>query len=124
MTSSTRSTTPSTTLLAIRVSGMVMGSIVSLLRRPFRSHRIGERLATGIDHLAAGRRADRLAVKRDGKAALGLGHARLLVEALAQRHARGAPDRFLRIERGSAPPLHRTIRACWFSPPIARMLGF
>src|SRR3954447_3469651 len=41
------------------------------------------------------------ALEGDGKAALSLGHPHLLVETLAQRHARGLADQLLRIERGS-----------------------
>ena len=49
--------------------------------------------------VAAGWRVDRLAVERDGKAAVGWRDASLLVEPLALGHARGASHRFLRIER-------------------------
>ena len=53
----------------------------------------------GRDHMAAGRRADRLAVERDGKTAIGFRDAGFLVEPLAPRGARGTAHRLLRIER-------------------------
>ena len=68
------------------------------LRIPFG----GDRFRDGADRrhdMAAGGRADRLAVQRDGKPAIGRGRAGLLVEALALGRARGASHRLLRIER-------------------------
>ncbi len=67
------------------------------LRLPFRRDGLGDP-AVGRDDMTPGRRADRLAVERDGKAALGLGKARGLVKALALRGPRAAPDRLFRIE--------------------------
>ena len=72
----------STTLLANRVNGMVRGSMVSTCA--FHSAAI----ASAISRLGATtwrprRRADRLAVKRDGKAALRLGDAGAGIKALA-----------------------------------------
>ena len=68
------------------------------MRIPFRRDRLGD-LADRRDDMAAGWRADRLAVERDGKAAIRLGDAGAGVEPLALRHARRAPHRLLRIER-------------------------
>jgi hypothetical protein len=50
--------------------------------------------------LAAGRRADRPAVERDGKTAIGLVDGSTGVEPLALRRAGRAPHGLLRIERG------------------------
>ncbi len=68
------------------------------LRLPFRRDRLGDPAAGRYD-MAPGRRADRLAVERDGKAAVGFGRACGLVKAPALWGTRGAPDRLLRIER-------------------------
>ena len=66
----------------------------------FHSAAIASAIARGRRHdLAAGGRADRLAVERDGKPAIGRGGAGLLVEPLALGRARGASHRLLRIER-------------------------
>jgi hypothetical protein len=70
-----------------------------LLEGPFRGDSFGKRFC-GDHHLAAGRRADRLAVERDGKAALGVRDPRLRIEALALGCAGGGPHRLLRILRG------------------------
>ena len=68
------------------------------LRIPFGGDRFRDGAGRRHD-VAAGWRADRLAVERDGKAAVGWRDAGLLVEPLALGHARGAAHRFLRIER-------------------------
>jgi hypothetical protein len=68
---------------------MVRGLMVSTCA----FHSAGDRFRDGADRsddLTAGRRADRLAVERDGKAAIGRRDAGLLVEPLAPWRARGA----------------------------------
>ena len=52
------------------------------------------------NRLAAGRRFDRLAIKCDGKSAVGLAYAGTGIKALALRRARRAPHGLLRIKRG------------------------
>ena len=104
---------PRPTLLANRVSGMVRGSIISPCA--FHSAAMPSAISARRRHQRpAGRRAHRLAVERDPKAAIRLGDAGLRIKALALRPARGAPDRLLRIERGFARPLRRIIHACGF----------
>ena len=68
------------------------------LRIPFRGDRFRDHTVRGND-LAAGRRADRLAVERDGKTAVRLGGAGRGIESLALWHAGRAPHRLFRIER-------------------------
>lgn len=68
------------------------------LRIPFGCDRL-RNLARGRHHLAAGRRADRLAIERDRKAAISLGHAGRGINALALRPTRRAAHSLLRIER-------------------------
>ena len=55
--------------------------------------------AFGRNDMAAGRRADRLAVERDGKTAIRLGDAGAGIKSLALWHAGRAPHRLFRIER-------------------------
>ena len=68
------------------------------LRVPFRRDGFRDPARRG-DHMAAGRRADRPAVERDSKTAIGFRDAGFLVEPLAPRGARGTAHRLLRIER-------------------------
>ncbi len=57
-------------------------------------------LLARYDQLAAGRRADRLVIQRDGESDRCLGDGDARVKALPPRRAGGAPHRLLRIERG------------------------
>ncbi len=69
-----------------------------LLRRPLGSDGVGD-LPARHDHLAAGRRADRLVIQRNAKSPRRFGDAGARVKALPPRRARRAPNQFLRIER-------------------------
>ena len=68
------------------------------LRIPFRRDGLGN-FAGGRNDVASGRRADRLAVERDGKTTLRLGDTGRGIKSLALGNARRAPHRLLRIER-------------------------